>query len=185
MGVEFDFKINVTDCLAGFSLFQWSLTVCRVCCCTFSSSFILLSILPHPSHAAFVCSWITAHCGAEQPGSMDVDGSEKNGGSSCLICCCWWVFFFPFPHNANFFHFPVSLTAHSVAVVRRKVVAIEMRRRPIQSSLTGNKIQACPTQCPSPQTITYRYYLNSHNSPLCTNCRRSLHMLSVHLRHNT
>lgn len=108
----------------------------------------------------------------------------------------WWLllfnllllvgfFFFFFSHNANFFHFPVSLTAHSVAVVRRKVVAIEMRRRPIRSSLTGNKIQACPTQCPSPQTITYLYNLNSHNSPLCTNCRRSLHMLSVHLRHNT
>lgn len=60
----------------------------------------------------------------------------------------WWlllfnllllVFFFS-PHNANFFHFPVSLTTHSVAAVRRKVVAIEMRRRPIQSSLTGNKM---------------------------------------------
>jgi len=76
-GGEFDFRINVTDCLAGFSLFEWSLTVCRVCCCTFSSSFILLSILPLPSHASFVCSWILADCGAELSGPVDVDEPDK------------------------------------------------------------------------------------------------------------
>lgn len=55
--VEFDFEINVTDCLAGFSLLNGLSLFVGACCCTFSSSFILLSAPLHPllpSHACFV-----------------------------------------------------------------------------------------------------------------------------------
>lgn len=63
MGVEFDFRINVTDCLAGFSLLN-GLSLFAGCVVPFLLLFfILLSAPPLPSHASFVCSWILADRG--------------------------------------------------------------------------------------------------------------------------
>lgn len=52
MGVEFDFEINVTDCLAGFSLLNGLSLFVGCVVVPFLPLFILLSLLPLPSHAS-------------------------------------------------------------------------------------------------------------------------------------
>lgn len=65
MGVEFDFGISVTDCLAGISLLNGlSLFVGCVVVPFLPLLFLCLSN-PSPLMASFVCSWILADCDAQ------------------------------------------------------------------------------------------------------------------------
>lgn len=116
MGVEFDFRINVTDCLAGFSLLNGlSLFVGCVVVPFLLLFFILLSAAPLPSPASFVCSWILADRRAELSGPVAVDGPDKCWLYSCLILFS----FFP-PPILTFSPSFVSLFPPNQSLLREK-----------------------------------------------------------------
>lgn len=137
MGVEFDFRINVTDCLAGFSLLNGLSLFVGCVVVPFLPLFFFCLFFPSPLMPLLCVSgfWLTV--GQSCLGLWMLMG-QKNNRQLGLI-------------SVDFLS--SSLPTKPAAAARRRVVAIVMRRPLIQSSLTGNNIKARRLQCPKPHHL--------------------------------